>query len=57
MKRHIKLIKTYLKPLRGDQRKNITQKNCKSLKVIRKKHGVLRKRYLESAPQNPQLFN
>ena len=41
MKRHIKLIKTYLKPLKGDQRKNFTQKNCKSLKVMRKKHGVL----------------
>ena len=37
MKRHIKLIKTYLKPLKGDQRKNFAQKNCKSLKVMRKK--------------------
>ena len=37
----MKLIKTYLKPLKGDQRKNFTQKNCKSLKVMRKKHGVL----------------
>ena len=26
---------------KGDQRKNFTQKNCKSLKVMRKKHGVL----------------
>ena len=48
-----RLIKTYLKPLKGDQRKNITQKNCKSLKEIEKKNRVLRKRYLESAPQNP----
>ena len=37
MKRYIKLIKTYLKPLKGDQRKNFTQENCKSLKVMRKK--------------------
>ena len=29
MKRHIKLIKTYLKLLEGGQRKNFTQKNCK----------------------------
>ena len=36
MKRHIKLIKTYLKPLKEDQRKNFTQKNCKRLKVMRK---------------------
>ena len=56
MKRHIELIKTYLKPLKGDQRKNFTQKNCKSLKVMRKKHEVSSKRYLESAPQNLQLF-
>ena len=32
MKRHIKLIKTYLKPLKGDQRKNFTQKNCLKFK-------------------------
>ena len=38
MKRHIKLIKTYLKPLKGDQRKNFTQKNYKSLKVMQKKN-------------------
>ena len=24
--------------------------------MMREKHGLLRKRYLESAPQNPQLF-
>ena len=36
MKRHIKLIKTYLKPLKRDQRKHFTQKNSKSLKVMRK---------------------
>ena len=41
MKRHIKLIKTFLKPLKRDQRKNFTQKNCGSLKVTREKHGVL----------------
>ena len=55
MQRHTKLIKTYLKPLKGDQRKNFTQKNCKSLKVLRKKQSVM-KEYLQSAPQNPQLF-
>ena len=27
MKRHIKLIKTYLKPLKRDQRKHFSQKN------------------------------
>ena len=37
MKSHIKLIKNYLKPLKGDQRKHFTQKNFKSLKVMRKK--------------------
>ena len=36
-----KLIKTFLKPLKRDQRKNVTQKNCGSLKVTREKHGVL----------------
>ena len=41
MNRHIKLIKTFLKPLKRDQRKNFTQKNCGSLKVTREKHGVL----------------
>ena len=41
MKRHIKLIKTYLKLLQGDQTKNFTQKHYKILKVMRKKHGVL----------------
>ena len=41
MRRYIKLMKTYLKPLKGDHRKTFTQKNCKSLKVMRKKHGVL----------------
>ena len=40
MKRQIKLIKTYLKPLKKDQRKSFTQKNCKSLKFMREKHGV-----------------
>ena len=40
MKRHTKLIKAYLKPLKGDPRKNFTQKSRKSLIVIRKKHGV-----------------
>ena len=34
MKRH---IKTYLKPLKGDQRKNVTPKNCKSLTAMHKK--------------------
>ena len=29
-------MKTYLKSLKGDQRKNFTQKNCKSLKVMQK---------------------
>ena len=42
MKRHIKLIKTYLKPLKGDQRKNFTQKNCKSLEVMRKSWSVMK---------------
>ena len=42
MKRHIKLIKTYLKPLKGDQRKNFTQKNCKSLEVMRKAWSVMK---------------
>ena len=58
MKRHIKLIKTYLKPLKRDFKKrlkNFTQKNCKSLE-LQKKHGLLWKRYLESVPQNLQLF-
>ena len=41
MKRHIKLIKTFLKPLKRDQRKNFTQKNCESSKVTRGRHGVL----------------
>ena len=49
--------KSYLKPLKRAQRTNITQKNCKSLELMQKKHGLLRTRYLESAPQNPQLFN
>ena len=52
-----KLIKTYLKPLKGDQRKNFTQKNCKSLKVMRKKTWSVMKQILESAPPNPQLFH
>ena len=33
-----RLIKTFLKPLKRDQRKNLTQKNCGSLKVTREKH-------------------
>ena len=37
----MKLIKTYLKPLKGDQRKKFTQKNYKNLKVMQKKHGAL----------------
>ena len=41
MKRHIKLIKTYLKPLKRDQRKSFTQKIYRSLKVMREKYGVL----------------
>ena len=49
-------MKTFLKPLKRDQRKNFTQKNCGSLKVTREKCGVLSKRYLESETQNPQLF-
>ena len=40
MKRHIKLIKTYLKPLKRDKRKILLGKNCRSLKVMREKHGV-----------------
>ena len=40
MNRHIRLIKIFLKPLKRDQRKNFTQKNCGSLKVRREKHGV-----------------
>ena len=32
----MKIIKTYLKPLKGEQRKDFTQKNYKSLKVMRK---------------------
>ena len=42
MKRYIKLTKTYLKPLKGDQRKNFTQKNCKSLEVMRKSWSVMK---------------
>ena len=38
-------MKTYLKPLKRDQRKSFTQENCRSSKVMN-----------ESAPQNPQLF-
>ena len=36
MKRHIKLTKIYLKPLKTDQRKNFARKNCRSLKVMGK---------------------
>ena len=55
MKRHIKLIKTYLKPLKRDQRKHFSQKNWKRLKEMQGKRAVLWKRYLKSASQNPQL--
>ena len=55
MKRHIKLIKTYLKPLKRDQRKHFSQKNWKRLKEMQGKRAVLSKRYLKSASQNPQL--
>ena len=46
MKRHIKLIKTFLKPSKRDERKNVTHKNCGSLKVTREIHGVLCKEIL-----------
>ena len=49
MKRHIKLIKTYLKPLKIDFKKrlkNFTQKNCKSLEVMQKKTWSVMKKIL-----------
>ena len=46
MKRHIKIIKTYLRLLKGDQRKNFTQKNYKSLKVMQKKTWSVMKEIL-----------
>ena len=46
MKRYIKLIKTYLKPLKRDQRKNFTQKNFKCLKVMPKKTWSVMKEIL-----------
>ena len=55
MKRHIKLIKTYLKPLKRDQRKKFSQKNWKRLKEMQGKRAVLWKRYLKIASKNPQL--
>ena len=54
-KRHIKLIETYLKPLKGDQRKNFTQKNCKSLKVMQKKAWSLMKEILGKCIQYNEL--
>ena len=41
MKRHIKLVKIYLKPLKRDQRKSFTKKNCRILKAMLEKHGAL----------------
>ena len=41
MKRHIKFINVYLKPLKRGQRKNFTQRICGSLNVIPEKHGML----------------
>ena len=50
MKRHIKLIKTYLKPLKRDQRKNFTQKKLPKFKGDARKTWSVMKEYLDSAP-------
>ena len=52
MKRHIKLIKTYFKPLKRDQRKNFTQKKLPKFKGDARKTWSVMKEYLDSAPQN-----
>ena len=51
-----KTYKNLFETIKKRSKKKFTQKNCKSLKVTRKKHVVLWKRYLESAPQNPKLL-
>ena len=45
----MELIKIYFKPLKGDQRKNSTKKNCKSLKVMRKKTWSFMKEILQKS--------
>ena len=51
-----KVKKSFRVSICGLLQKIVSQKTFKTFSVMREKNGVLWKRYLESAPQNHQLF-
>ena len=52
-----KFYENLFKTIKNRSKKTFYSEKMQKFIGMREKHGVLWKRYLESAPQNPQLLN